>query len=206
MTKPVFDVDPKERVVSTDLGPNQEWRAQMQWGSGELQGGPAIVLLQPNNPGDSVPDGGISHTLLREIDFRAALDALRRSIASADEWRTSREESTRRVLGLLKEHASSPNVTDDYLALLARAYVGAVNQGKTGPLQYLAEVTGKTPAAIKNHLWRSTRSGFLERSPGRAGGHVTNKGAAVLTPLLDSARAKEGLPPLALSPPLTPFS
>lgn len=193
-----YRADSTECVVEIDLGPNCEWRAQMQWPKGKTQGGPAVLLVHPAGPesADTVPDGGISHTILREIDFRSALDALRRALDSADKWQQSREESEQRVIDLLKQHAAIPSVTDDYLALLSRVYVGAVNRGQSKPLEHLAEETGKSPAAIKNHLWQATRKGLLERSPGRAGGSVTQKAAGLLKPLLNAARQEQGLPPL----------
>jgi hypothetical protein len=75
-------------------------------------------------------------------------------------------------------------ITDTYLALLARAYVSAVSRGVDKPLEYLADLTGKSNAAIKNHLWTATRRGLLERSPGRAGGKVTSKGARLIEAVL----------------------
>jgi hypothetical protein len=59
-------------------------------------------------------------------------------------------------------------------------YVSAVNQGQGKPLDHLAELTGKSPAAIKNHLWQATRKGLLERSPGRVGGKLTTEATKVL--------------------------
>ena len=191
-----FRVNQEQYTVEIDLGPNCEWRAQMQWPEGATQGGPAVLVVHPANPSadNSGVDGGISHTLLREIDFRAAVDALRRSLARSGEWQRKREDSQKLVLGVLKKQAQQVSVTDAYLSLLARVYVGAVNQGQEKPLQYLADETGKSSAAIKNHLWQATRKGLLERSPGRAGGRITERAAEILRPLLNEARAEEGLP------------
>jgi hypothetical protein len=88
---------------------------------------------------------------------------------------------------------------------------GAVNRGQDKPLEHLAEVTGKSAAAIKNHLWQATRKGLLERSPGRVGGHLTREATKILERIvpgaddlhspLDSLQkiAVEG-PPVAVGP------
>jgi hypothetical protein len=78
------------------------------------------------------------------------------------------------------------SITPEYLALLSRPYVGAVNQGQDKPLEHLAEVTGKSAAAIKNHRWRATRKGLLEPSAGRVGGHVTDKARQALAKLAEN--------------------
>lgn len=80
--------------------------------------------------------------------------------------------------------STSGSISDEYLALLSRAYVGAVNEGEPKPLEFLAAIADKSNSAIKNHLWRATRKGFLERSPGRAGGRITAKTSDALMPIL----------------------
>ncbi len=87
------------------------------------------------------------------------------------------------MVSALADHAGG-SITPEYLALLSRVYVGAVNRGQDKPLDYLAEVTGNSLAAVKNHLWQATRKGLLERSPGRAGGRVTEKGGDILKQIL----------------------
>lgn len=184
-----YRVDAKQYAVEIDLGPNCEWVAEMQWPDGQTQGGPAVLVVHPASPGGdntAAPAGGISHTLLREIDFRSALDALRRGLDSSKKWADNREVGDERVRALLGKHAALGKVTDTYLALLARVYVSAVSSGQAKPLEHLAETTGKTPAAIKNHLWQATRKGLLERSPGRPGGHLTERAVAILEELIPS--------------------
>jgi ligand-binding sensor domain-containing protein len=112
--------------------------------------------------------------VLREVDFKYALDRLRSSLANSKRWERARRQSDEQVTALLVDHAADGSVTPDYVALLSRAYVGAVHQGHDKPLEHLAEVTGKLAAAIKNHLWQATRKGWLERSAGRVDGHVTD--------------------------------
>jgi hypothetical protein len=177
-------IDPDDYVVTVDLGPNYEWVAEMRWPVGETQGGPAFVLIRPADK-DGYPAGGLSQTVLREVDFRGALDKLRRQLESSNRWDRARRQGEERVVSLLVDH-SAGSLTPEYLTLLSRVYVGAVNQGRDKPLDYLAEVTSKSAAAIKNHLWQATRKGLLERSPGRAGGHLTPKAGAIMEKLIPS--------------------
>ena len=169
-------------VVTVDLGPNCEWVAEMHWPDGQTQGGPAVLVIHPSDP-NGYPAGGLSQTVLREVDFKGALNTLRRQLESSNRWNRLRHQNQEKVAALLADHAGG-SITPEYLALLSRVYVGAVNQGQTKPLDYLAEVTGNSPAAIKNHLWQATRRGLLERSPGRAGGRITEKAAGILKPIL----------------------
>lgn len=172
-------------MVTVDLGPNGEWVAELQWPPGETQGGPAVLVIHPAVDG-SYPPGGISQTVLRELDFKQALDTLRRQLTSTKRKAAALEKSAAKMNNLLLEHAEDRTVTDTYLALLARAYVSAVSRGVDKPLAYLAELTGKSYAATKNHLWQATRRGLLERSPGRAGGRVTGKAANIIADLIDA--------------------
>ncbi|MGG7103124.1 MULTISPECIES: hypothetical protein [Rhodococcus] len=176
------DLDSKYSV-ETDFGPNMEWVAAMQWPEGETQGGPAMLVIYPSDP-DTCPPGGLSQTVLRDVDFKDALDRLRGKLAASKRWERVRQSTADKLNALLADHAASGAITPEYLALLSRVYVGVVNNGQDKPLEHLAALTGKSASAIKNHLWQATRKGLLERSPGRAGGHLTDKGRAVLEPVL----------------------
>jgi hypothetical protein len=171
-----------EYAVEVDLGDSGEWVAEMRWPDGETQGGPSVLVIRPADP-HGCPPGGLSQTVLRDVDFKGALDKLRRHLESSARWKRSRHQSQEKVTALLVAHAGG-SISPEYLALLSRVYVGAVNNGRAKPLEYLAEVTANSPAAIKNHLWQATRKGLLERSPGRAGGRITEKAAGILKPLL----------------------
>lgn len=173
-------------TVTRDLGPEYEWVVDMQWPDGVTEGGPAVLMIYPSDP-EKCPVGGLSQTVLRDVDFKDALNKLRFHLAHSREWSASRERSREKLASLLADHAASGSVTPEYLALLARVYVGAVSQGQDKPLAYLQEVTGKSAASIKNHLWRATRDKYLERSPGRAGGTITGKGADVLKRVIPGA-------------------
>ncbi|MEC4855584.1 hypothetical protein R2325_07745 [Mycobacteroides chelonae] len=122
--------------------------------------------------------------MLRDVDFKYALERLRGQLASSDKWGRRRQESRDKIYALLANAGASGGISDEYLALLSRAYVGAVNEGQSKPLEFLAGIADKSHAAMKNHLWQATRKGFLERSPGRAGGRVTAKTSEALTAIL----------------------
>ena len=168
--------------VTMDLGPNSEWVAEMQWPEGETQGGPAVLVIYPSDP-STRPPGGLSQTVLRDVDFGYARDRLRASLSNSKRWENARKRTEDALSSLLNEHAGG-SITPDYLALLSSVYVGAVKSGQDKPLEHLAKITGNSAAAIKNHLWQATRKGLLERSPGRAGGHLTDKGRQVLDALV----------------------
>jgi DNA-binding MarR family transcriptional regulator len=176
-----WQVNRDQYSVTVDLGPNSEWVAEMQWPEGETQGGPAVLVIYPSDP-DTRPPGGLSQTVLRDVDFGYARDRLRASLSNSKRWENARQRSEDTLSSLLIEHAGGA-ITQEYLALLSRVYVGAVKNGQDKPLDHLAAITGNSPAAIKNHLWQATRKGLLERSPGRAGGHLTDKGREVLATL-----------------------
>ncbi|WP_236724596.1 hypothetical protein [Mycobacterium avium] len=187
MAKQQAERSADDYVVTVDLGPNYEWVAEMQWPEGETQGGPGVLLIRPSNP-DSYPAGGLSQTVLREVDFKYALERLRRSLANSKRWDRARRQSEEKLTALLVDHAGG-GITPEYLALLSRVYIGVVNRGQDKPLEYLAEVTGKSAAAIKNHLWQATRKGLLERSPGRVGGHLTPEATKILERIVPGADA-----------------
>lgn len=183
------------RTVGWDFGPDLEWHVQAMWPDGE-QGGPAMLVIQPSADYDGAepPAGGLSHTLLRDIDFAYGRALLRQRLEQSKDWQARRADSEQKVVDALKAHAEDQRVTDAYLALLSRVYVAMSNEGQQKPNDVLAEMVGKTPAAIRNHLWQATRKKFLERSAGRAGGRMMPQGAAEVGKALghDAEQPPEG--------------
>jgi hypothetical protein len=177
-----------ERVVAQDLGP---WVVEMEWPPGVDHGGPGYLVVRPADP-ESYPHGGVSQTLLRQIDFKAAADDLRRQHAVSDRRRRTHEaheaDRDERIRTALTE-----GVTDEYLALLASKYVSVTNQGQAKPLRVLAELTGKSESTMKVHLWHARKRGLLEGSAGRAGGKLTPKASGILAKIVPGA---ENLRPL----------
>jgi hypothetical protein len=170
-------------IVTVDLGPNYEWVARLEWPQGETQGGPGRIVIEPATEG-TYPAGGLSQTVLRELDFKQAIDTLRRQHAGGKRAEKAKAAVRQQMNDLLLAHAEVREITDIYLSLLSHAYVRAVSDGQEKPLEYLAELTGQSHAAIKNHLWQATRRGLLERSPGRAGGKTTAKAKNLIAPLM----------------------
>ncbi|WP_421843662.1 hypothetical protein [Mycobacterium sp.] len=154
------------------FGPHDEWTADMTWYEGD-RNGPGELVVRATDP-DKRPAGGVSQTVLREIDFTKVVDAIRGTQVVAESipkinWET---------IGIELADMSASGISDEYLAMLSVAYSASSKRPK--PLEFLGELSGKSPAAIKNHLWQATRKGLLERSPGRAGGSVTLKAIGLL--------------------------
>ncbi|MFE6404204.1 hypothetical protein [Streptomyces alboflavus] len=180
------------RIVVQDLGP---WVVEMEWPEGVSQGGPGVLVIRPKNM-DSCPPGGISSTVLRQIDFKEAAETLRRQLAVSGMRARVRAEYQQDRVRRLRE-AAGKGVTDQYLALLASAYVTYVNDGGTGPLAHLAEQVGKSESTIKGHLWQARKRDLLSGSAGRAGGALTPKASAILMEIVPGAQQMKSLADMA---------
>ncbi|WP_245721472.1 hypothetical protein [Nocardia crassostreae] len=172
----------EDRIVTQDLG---DWVVRMEWPVGVEHGGPGALLISPADP-ETYPVGGLSSTVLRDIDFRAALETLRRQLEGSRRWSKGRERYEADRAERLKT-ALAQGVTDEYLALLASAYVSAANRGQAKPLEYLAEMVGKTPSTVKGHLWQARKKELLSGSAGRAGGQLTDKATKILERIVPAA-------------------
>ena len=164
-----------ERIVVQDLG---EWVVRMEWPEGVQSGGPGVLVIEPADP-DSYPVGGLSSTVLRQVDFRGAAEQLRAQLAT--EQRQDKElERYKQDLSERLRKALSHGVTEEYLALLASAYVSAVNRGQEKPSEHLADIAGKTASTVKWHLWQARKRGLLTGSAGRKGGQLTHRAKVIL--------------------------
>ncbi|MCP2626499.1 hypothetical protein NLB33_27015 [Mycolicibacterium smegmatis] len=166
--------------ITLYTGPHSEWSATMTWYEGD-DSGPSELVLKPRD-GAKVPAGGISQTVLREVNITDAIDFMRRQHqeipdAPPVDWGK---------IGPTLTRLSESGLTDEYLAALAWAYSEAAEERK--PQERLAKLTGKSPAAIKSHLWHATRRDLLERMPGRKGGVVTPKALKLISQLEDASR------------------
>jgi hypothetical protein len=143
---------------------------------GVEDGGPAKLTIEPI--GD-MPVGGLSSTVLRQLDFRAATADLRDQVARSSnrnrEHAAYEKASVERLRAALDE-----GVSEEYLSLLSSAYVRAVNRGQAKVNDYLAETVGKPVSTVRGHLWQARNEGFLTRSPGRKGGQLTSKTTEIL--------------------------
>jgi hypothetical protein len=166
------------RSVMLPIG--DEWVVTMEWPEGVENGGPHSLVIQPVG---GCPPGGLSSTVLRQINFQQAIDRLREGIAH--EQKRNRQRA--KMQAVYEKHraerlraALGDGVTDEYLALLASAYVSAVNRGQDKPNDHLAEMVGKTTNTVRGHLWQARKQGFLTGSHGRAGGQLTPKATGIL--------------------------
>lgn len=153
-----------EKSAEQRIGP---WVVWMEWPKDADQGGPVRLTIEPAEDAEPFQvAGGISSTVLREVNFREA----------ADQWR---RETPGTVLeehfGATLRELVAEGVTDKYLAYLSSVYVGMVRAGESRITVKLAEATGKKPDTIKAHLKAARKHEFLTVIPGKAGGQLTEK-------------------------------
>lgn len=162
-----------------------DWHVVMEWPEGVEDGGPGRLTIQP--VGD-LPVGGLSSTVLRQIDFRKAIDALRQQIADdqqRDEWRLAEMAAVADWHAKRLRTVLSGGVTDDYLALLASEYVRAVHRGQARVNDYLAEMAGVPVSTVRGHLGRARKRGFLTGDPGRKGGDLEPEAVEIMERIED---------------------
>jgi hypothetical protein len=163
------------RTIPQDLG---DWIAEMTWTEGETQAGPSMLVIRPKDL-VNVPAGGLSSTILRQVDFRQGAAKLRESMdvydSSMELIRKAKKKGPTPMDGVRK--ALGEGIKDPYLALLAERYVTLVNTGYEKPVDYLADELGRSLPTIKGHLWQARKRGILVGgSAGRKGGHVSEEG------------------------------
>ncbi|UEA58376.1 hypothetical protein LK459_17590 [Gordonia otitidis] len=148
------------------------WIAEVHWLADDIQAGPTSVVVRPSEAGKT-PAGGVSSTILRQIDFRTAA-AQAREISSARADDTEHEDKPPQVaMPLLKSILDSGGVTRLYLTLLATEYLARVERGQPKPVDHIAEELDRSLGTVKNHLWKARHEGILEGgSAGRKGGYV----------------------------------
>lgn len=159
----------REKTADLRIGP---WQVFMEWSEDADQGGPVYLSIEPGDDADPWEiAGGLSSTVLRQINFQEAIDQWRRESPGTvlDEYFRER----------LRELVSE-GVTDQYLAYLASVYVGMVRAGEKGITAKLADATGKKLDTVKAHLKAARKREFLTVIPGKAGGQLTEKAAALL--------------------------
>lgn len=176
--------------VTQEIGP---WQVAMAWPRGADQGGPFWIDVRPNpsaRPEDLA--GGLSSTVLRKVDFRAA----------GEQWRALHDTSAEHrelVAGLGDDfgdvsHALrigvADGLTDEYLALLAATYVAAVRLGRESVTQNLAEMVGRRPETIRAHLKAARAQGLLTSVKARAGGRLTEKAEEILRQMRESQKGE----------------
>jgi hypothetical protein len=166
-------------------GIGDDWVVVMEWPKGVENGGPCRMVIEPVG---TCPVGGLSSTVLRQIDFRDASDRLREQVTASERRGREHERYEKRRSERLRDELSR-GVTEEYLALLSSAYVSAVNRGQAKPNDYLAELVGKTTSTVRGHLWQARNQDFLTGSPGRKGGQLTDKATKILERIVPGADA-----------------
>src|SRR5258708_5961844 len=73
-------LDWDETRISQQIG---GWTVEIYWKECEIQDGPLKLVVRPTDE-KNVPAGGISSTVLREIDFRAGAAKAREQVAAED--------------------------------------------------------------------------------------------------------------------------
>jgi hypothetical protein len=160
-------------TIPQELG---AWVVEMTWAEDEIQGGPSMLVIRPADA-EKVPLGGLSSTILRQVDFREGAEKLRAVMAVAGLLSELRGEPGKGPAPIeTVRDALEQGVSDDYLALLAVEYVGRVNAGQEKPVDHMAEELGRSLATIKGHLWQARKRGLLTGgSPGRKGGETSEE-------------------------------
>ncbi|MFX1783461.1 Rrf2 family transcriptional regulator [Prescottella equi] len=166
------------------IGP---WQVELGWPDDSFQVGPvSITITAAPDATDDQLLGGLSSTVLRQIDFPAARSdwQVQRVVtpkpidsAKSPKWLspwTKEEVMNSRAEGL-QEALARDGVADGYLALLAEAYVALVGLGERSVAAKLAEMTGRSRDTARQHLHRARKAGMLTSIPGRAGGELTAK-------------------------------
>lgn len=147
------------------------WLVHLNWEN--LTGGPVEVRVEPVDK-DNPPAGGITHTVLRQIDIAGALGQLRSSrLSGFAPLPTKRDEAKLRTL-------AKDGVTDQYLANLAWHYTTRVDAGERHVVEHLAKVLGKSPVTTRSNLNAARKRGLLTSIGTRAGGELTAKARQLL--------------------------
>lgn len=155
------------------------WDVEVHWPVNPNQLGPTCIKITP------APDAteaellsGISSTVLRQINFRQ-LRMDWEMVREVHEGTT--QERTKIELGeRLRRALENEGVSEVYLAQLAEAYVFLVQSGERSTAAQLAEMTGRSPDTVKQHLHRVRKAGLLSSIPGKAGGTLTNRARELL--------------------------
>lgn len=156
-------------VIEQRIGP---WQVALAWPDYPDQGGPISIMIKPYpDATDEELIGGLSSTVLRHIDFRTGRDKwleARAKYFDKGGIESVRAQQLRRIL-------ERDGVTELYLAFLANAYAQLTRAGERSVASKLAEMTGRSPDTMKQHLHKVRKAGMLTAIPGKAGGELTSK-------------------------------
>ncbi|MFJ6790446.1 hypothetical protein [Streptomyces angustmyceticus] len=162
--------------ITQDVGP---WRVLMRWAAdADPASGPTWVLVTPHPDADPAStQGGVSSTVLRQVDFKNAADQFRAARPTETRHEVAQDAEAEALRWLL----ASEGVSDAYLAFLAESYVRAVSRAVPNVTAHLAELTHKRPETIRGHLKEARKRDLLTTVPGKAGGQLTAKAREITT-------------------------
>ncbi|OMC13456.1 hypothetical protein A5735_12300 [Mycolicibacter heraklionensis] len=155
-----------------------DWMVVMEWPDEVDDGGPMRLTVHPIS---KMPVGGLSSTVLRQIDFRGAIESLRKQRASSKQ-RTHEHEAIRKFESDQLRAALAEGITPSYLALLSSHYVRSAERGQANINDYLAELVGKPVGTVRGHLIRARREGLLSGQHGRKGGELSAEAKQLVEP------------------------
>lgn len=147
-----------------------DWIAIMKWPDDVTDGGPAQLIIKPIG---KMPVGGLSSTVLRQIDFRSAIEMHRDQAAESARHNRVDPEAMRAFERKQLRSALSEGVTKTYLAMLAFEYARAVDRGQSNINDYLSELVGKPVGTVRGHVIRARKEGLLTGSHGKKGGSLS---------------------------------
>ncbi|WP_055557627.1 hypothetical protein [Streptomyces sp. NBRC 110028] len=156
--------------ITQDVGP---WHVLMRWAAdADPASGPTRVLITPRPDVEpAATQGGVSSTVLRQVDFKKAGDQFRATRSADPEQQVTQDAEAEALRWLL----GSEGISDAYLAFLAESYVRAVSRAVPNVTAYLAELTQKRPETLRGHLKEARKRDLLTTVPGKAGGQLTAK-------------------------------
>lgn len=171
----------KKATLSVMQPVGDDWVVTMEWPRGVEDGGPSRLVIEPVG---KMPVGGLSSTVLRQIDFRSAIENFKAQIAASDTYHL-REDAMAALTSFESAQlrsALSEGVTPRYLALLSSEYVRAVERGRANINDYLAELVGKPVGTVRGHLIRARHDGLLSGSHGKKGGELSTEAKELIEP------------------------
>ena len=134
-------------------------------------------------------DGAATAEMLRRLPLGALLRKARGLVSHPFDYRPVENPELVRIVDIedmqlaafLVDGRGRRKRTDEDFAWLAWAYLSLVSEGDAAPAKTLSERHGGSPAVWANRISEARRRGLLTSpEPGAAGGHLTDKGEAVL--------------------------
>ncbi|WKN58391.1 hypothetical protein R1X32_17125 [Rhodococcus opacus] len=177
--KPAVELARLGETVFQKVGNWQVVMTYREWFEGDSSGPMRVSIISSDVTTQSDLDMGIGPSVVRQIDFRKAAEDRRKQAQERPEsaGRTfedlakDRADERAKILHVLLPYG----ITDEYLAVLAQAYIVLVDSGENAVTKRLAEITGRAPETIRAHLKMARKHDLLTSTPGRAGGQLTEK-------------------------------